>query len=487
MRRRLVISREVLALVLLLAAPALSLAAPPPPPSRPALSPAVRELVAVDAPVVALAHVRVVDGTGAPAREDQTVVLDGAVIRSIGDSATTRPPDGAKVLDLPGRTVLPGLVGMHDHLFYPAGGSLFHEMGFSFPRLYLACGVTTIRTTGSIEPYADLELKKRIDSGAAPGPHVDVTGPYLEGKGAFTPQMHELADASDAKRTVDFWAEQGVTSFKAYMNATREELKAAAAAVHARGLKLTGHLCAVGFREAAELGIDDLEHGLVVDTELFPGKKPDQCPAGPAVLADLARRDVHDPEIQRTIRTLVERKVAVTSTLPVFELLVAGRPTLEPRVLASMTADARIAYLTARSKRTDDKASPWPALLKLEMDFERDFFRAGGTLLVGPDPTGIGGVVAGYGDQRGVELLVEAGLTPLEAIRVATSNGATFLGQADTFGTLAPGQRADVVVVNGDPSRTIAEIEKVELVFKDGIGFDPAKLAEPTRGLVGLR
>jgi imidazolonepropionase-like amidohydrolase len=458
------------------------------PARHPVLSDAVKEYVAFDAPVVALTHVRVVDGTGAPAREDQTIVLEGDAIRAIGDAASTKAPEGAKVLDLSGKTVMPGLVGMHDHLFFPSGGAaIYHEMGYSFPRLYLACGVTTIRTTGSLEPYTDLEIKKRIDAGLAPGPHMDVTGPYLEGKGAFTPQMHQLTDAADAKKTVEFWADQGVTSFKAYMNITRDELKAAGDAAHARKIKVTGHLCSVGFLEAAALGIDDLEHGLVVDTELFPGKKPDVCPDGGAALADLAKRDANDPGIRETIAALVAKKVAVTSTLPVFELLVGGRPTAEPRVLASMSADARIAYLTARTRRVEDKKSLWPALFKLELDFERDFFRAGGTLLAGLDPTGIGGIVAGYGDQREVELLVEAGLTPLEAIKVATANGAAFLGGADRFGTLAPGRRADLVVVNGDPSKTIADVEKIELVFKDGVAYDPAKLVESVRGLVGLR
>jgi imidazolonepropionase-like amidohydrolase len=470
--------------VLALALSAMSASAAEPP--RPALSPAVKEYVAFEAPVVALEHVNVIDGNGAPAKADQTVVIDGDVIRAIGPSATTKPPANAKVMDLAGRSVFPGLVGMHDHLFFPSGGAaIYHEMGYSFPRLYLAGGVTTMRTTGSLETYTDLEIKKKIDAGLAPGPHMDVTGPYLEGEGAFTPQMHQLKNAADAKATVEFWADQGATSWKAYMNITRAELKAAIDAAHARGMKVTGHLCSIGFREAAELGIDDLEHGLVVDTELVPGKKPDVCPDG--ATADLAKRDVKDPGIQETIKALVARKVAVTSTLPVFELLVGGRPTAEPRVLQSMSPDAKIAYLTARTRATESKKSNWPALLKLEMDFEREFFKAGGTLLNGLDPTGIGGVVAGFGDQRGVELLVEAGLTPLEALKVSTSNGAAFMGKSASFGTLAPGLRADLVVAKGDPSKTISDIENVELVFKDGVAYDPVKLTESAKGLVGLR
>ncbi|HEV2183460.1 MAG TPA: amidohydrolase family protein, partial [Candidatus Acidoferrales bacterium] len=247
------------------------------------LAPGVREFVKVSAPVIALTHARVIDGTGAPARTNQTIIISGGKIQSIGDSASISVPAGAQVLDLTNKTVIPGLVGMHEHMFYPAGGrtavAMYNEMGFSFPRLYLANGVTSLRTTGSIEPYTDLELKKLIDSGKLAGPKIHVTGPYLEGAGSFTPQMHGLTGADDARKTVDYWADEGVTSFKAYMHITRAELAAAIQEAHKRGIKVTGHLCSVGFKEAAALGIDDLEHGLMVDTEFDPGKTPDVCPS----------------------------------------------------------------------------------------------------------------------------------------------------------------------------------------------------------------
>src|SRR5437763_414075 len=144
------------------------------------LAPAVTEFVREQSPVIALEHVRVIDGTGAPAKTDQTIVISGSRIASIGDSSSAKVPDGAKHLDFTGYSAIPGLVGMHDHLFYPGAGGLYHDMPFSFPRLYLAAGVTTIRTTGSMEPYTDLELKKNIDAGKLPGPKMNATGPYLE-------------------------------------------------------------------------------------------------------------------------------------------------------------------------------------------------------------------------------------------------------------------------------------------------------------------
>jgi imidazolonepropionase-like amidohydrolase len=455
--------------------------------SRPELAPAVRAFVSVDAPVVALVHVRVIDGTGAAPRADQTIVLRDGKIDALGDAVKVKIPDGAKVLDLTGYTVIPGLVGMHDHLFYPAGGGLYHDMPFSFPRLYLAAGVTTIRTTGSLEPYFDLELKKGIDEGKLIGPKINVTGPYLEGEGAFTRQMHALKDPEDARRTVEYWIAEGVRSFKAYNVLTRAELKAAIETAHQHGIKVTGHLCSIGFREAAELGIDDLEHGLTVDTEFHPDKKPDVCPNPNQAAAAAAKLDVNGPEIQTTIKTLVAHHVAVTSTLPVFEQLVPSQPDEPQRVLDSLSDDTRKAYQANRARIAQNKDSPWPAMFLKEMEFERAFVKAGGLLIAGLDPTGIGGTVAGFGDQREVELLVEAGFRPVEAIHIATSNGAEFLGQLDKIGTLAAGKAADLVVIRGDPSANIAEIEKVEIVFKDGIGYDCAKLIESARGLVGLR
>ena len=459
--------------------------------SQTKLSPAVAPFVKEDAPMIALTHVRVIDGTGAAARVDQTLIIANGKIAALGDAATTKIPDGARVLDFSGHSVIPGLVGMHDHMYYPAplgGLPMYPEHASSFPRLYLAGGVTSIRTTGSLEPYADLQLKEAIDEGKLAGPKIHVTAPYLEGPGAFAIQMHQLKNAEDARQTVEFWIAQGATSFKAYMNITPDELAAAVKAAHAHGIKVTGHLCSIGFREAAALGIDDLEHGIEVDTEFLPDKKPGLCPNPQAAQKALLSVDIASKPMQDMIHDLIAHHVAVTSTLPVFETSVPGRAPLDARVLDAMLPEARIAYLTRRARVSDGAAtSDAPAMFKKEMEFEHEFAKQGGTLLAGLDPTGYGGVIAGFGDQREVELLVEAGFTPLEAIHIATSNGAEFLGELDKIGTLAVGKAADIVVLQGDPSVNIKDIEKVALVFKDGVGYDSAKLIESAKGLVGLR
>jgi imidazolonepropionase-like amidohydrolase len=454
-----------------------------------------QQFIRVEAPLVALVHVRVIDGTGAAPLEDQTIILAGGKIQSIAPSSTTTVPGNAQTLDLKGYTVLPGLVGMHNHMFFPQGGSppMYSNMGSSFPRLYLALGVTTIRTTGSVVPYTDLEIKKLIDAGRMIGPKMHITAPYLEGRGAFTPVMHELTGADDVRRMVNFWADLGATSFKAYMNITRDELRAAVEEAHKRGLKVTGHLCSVGYREAAEIGIDNLEHGLFADSEFVADKKPDQCP-GAAVGASLRQLDLSSAAAKETISTLVAKKVAITSTLPVFEAggaplaqsgIGAASALMNPRVFAVMSVDARVRYLTARARVSS--TSDYVALLRKAMDFERAFVQAGGLLIAGLDPTGNGGIVAGFGDQREVELLVEAGFTPLEAIKIASLNGAKFLGEDARIGSIVAGKQADLMVVKGNPAANILDIEKVEIVFKDGVGYDSEKLIQSVQGLVGIR
>jgi len=453
-----------------------------------------RQFIRTDAKLIALAHVRVIDGTGAAAKDDQTIIISDGKIQSIEPAATAKIPANTQTLDLNGYTVLPGLVGMHNHMFFPMGGSppMYSNMGISFPRLYLALGVTTIRTTGSVAPYSDLEIKKLIDAGRMIGPKMHITAPYLEGAGSFTPVMHTLTGPEDARKLVNYWADLGATSFKAYMNITRAELRAVVEEAHKRGLKVTGHLCSIGYKEAAEIGIDNLEHGLFADSEFVSNKEPDKCPQG--VSNSLRQLDLNGPAAQEMIRTLIAKNVAITSTLPVFEaggaLLAqsgvgASSALLNQRVLNVMSTDARVRYLQARA-RVPPQAD-FIALFRKGMEFERAFVKAGGLLIAGLDPTGNGGIVAGFGDLREVELLVEAGFTPLEAISIASLNGAKFLGEDARIGSIAPGKQADLMVVKGNPAATISDIENVEIVFKDGVGYDSEKLIQSVQGLVGIR
>lgn len=442
----------------------------------------VAQFIAVDAPVVAITNVRVIDGLANPPVEGQTVVISGGKITSIGTGAA---PAGARIIDGTGKTLLPGMVGLHDHSYYTTAGRTV-QSNFSAPLLYLASGVTTIRTTGANNPYAELNLRKGIESGLFVGPRIFITGPYLTGPGNGPgSSMVGLNNEEEARRVVAYWAQEGVSWLKFYTGVSRAAMKAAIDEGHKRGIKFTGHLCSVPHREAVALGIDGLEHGLFANSDYDKTRKPDQC--SPNMMTSFVGLDVNGADVQATFKDMIDHKVALSSTLVVYELYVANRPPLEQRVLDAMSPDARTEYLTSRARIAEGNGAIPLEVFKTGMKYERAFAKAGGILGSGVDPTGNGGALFGYGNQRNLELLVEAGFTPVEAIQVGSSNGAKALGIFEETGSVTVGKVADLVLVTGNPAVRIADIKNVELVFRAGLGFDPAKMVAAVRGQVGAR
>lgn len=450
------------------------------------LSPQTRSYVSVADSVVALSNVTVIDGTGNPARTSQTILIRGASIADVGPSSAVRIPAGARVLDLAGSTVIPGLIGMHDHLFYTAAGGRAAQMSYTGPRLYLASGVTTIRTTGGRAPYAEINTKEAIDGGKIPGPRVHLTAPYITGgQGGSAGSMAEITSPEAARRFVAYWAQEGATWIKAYTDIRRAELKAAIDEAHKRGIKVTGHLCSVSFREAVELGIDNLEHGLLTNTDFDPQKLPDVCPANSMTRVGVA--SMTSDTARAVIQAMVAKGVGMTSTLAVYEPFFANRPTKDERILVAMSPEVRGAYLEMRERI--DTAAAWPltlAMFKNSMTFEKAFVAAGGRLAAGVDPTGIGGALPGFGDQRNFELLSEAGFTTSQVVQIMTANGARILGVYDRLGTVERGKIADLVVLQGDLTADPSVIRRVTTVFKDGVGYDSAKLIAAVKGRVGI-
>jgi imidazolonepropionase-like amidohydrolase len=441
------------------------------------------KFVAYNQPLIAFTHAEIVDGTGAGPRYDQILVVKDGRIAAMGPRVAI--PKGAFVIDARGKTLLPGFVMVHEHMFYPMGQRNYASLLYSFPRLYLAGGTTTARTGGSMSPFGDINLRLAVDKGEAIGPDLDTTGPYLNGAGFPVLKVHVLTGPDDATRTVNYWADEGATSFKAYIDISRAELKAAIDAAHARNLKVTGHLCSVTYREAAELGIDNLEHGFAVMTDFNKDKKPDACPAGSQqALADL---DVNSPEVKSLIDLLVAKHVALTSTLTVFETFTPGRPEAPSRALDLLIPQLRKQYEDRWAQTAKlDPYKPYVTIFPKLMKLEKMFVEAGGTLLAGTDPTGYGGVIPGFSGKREVELLVEAGFAFPEALKVATLNGARYLGRDADVGSLAAGKRADIAVVDGDPAKTPGALDSMPLVFKKGTGYDAAKIFDALKGQVGL-
>ena len=445
----------------------------------------LRPFISVDTPVVAITNVTVIDGTGAAAQPGRTVIIQGGRIAAVGPRVPI--PAGAMVIDARGKTLIPGLVGMHDHLFYTAAGGRDVNLPFTGPRLYLASGVTTIRTTGSNSPYLDINTKHEIDAGHQVGPHIVVTAPYITGAGQTgSADMAVVTTPEAARRFVDYWAGEGATWVKAYTDISRAALGATIDEAHKRGMKVTGHLCSVSYQEAVGLGIDNLEHGMLTASDFYPGKQPDLCPLDSyQVIAKGG--DPAGAAAQATIRSLVEHHVPMTSTLPVFEALCSHRPVRDQRSLDMMAPEVRDAYL--KSRDFIDSSSTWPftaEVLAHAMAFERAFVAAGGVLGAGVDPTGNGGALPGYGDQRGYELLREAGFSAEQAVQIVSLNGARILGTQDRIGSIEPGKNADLVLLDGDLVADPAVIRKVVTVFKDGVGFDPERVVAAARGRVGI-
>src|SRR2546422_5737623 len=367
----------------------------------------VREYIAVDTSVVALTHVLLVDGTGAAPKSDQTVVIRAGKIAAVGPAASVQIPAGARVMDMSGSTVIPGIIGMHDHLFYTAAGGRAVQMGYTGSHLYLGSGVTTIRTTGSRSPYAEINLKDWIDHGLAPGPRIHLTAPYITGS-AGGGAMAILNSPEAARRFVDYWAAEGATWIKAYTDIRRAELGAAIQEAHKKGIKVTGHLCSVSFQEAVALGIDNLEHGMLTASDFTSGKQADVCPVN--LMTQISASDPKGNAGQATIQSLVQHHVSMTSTLAVYEPFVANRPTKDERVLQAMDPEVRDSYMKMR-QQIDSSGNGWVSLqaFKNSMAFERAFVAAGGLLAAGVDPTGIGGGAARVGGQCHPPVFVPGG------------------------------------------------------------------------------
>ncbi len=451
--------------------------------SRPTITDDVRPFVSVDAPVVALTHVRLIDGTGTPPRDDQTVIITGSRITSVGAAATTPVPSGARVVDLSGHTVIPGLVGLHEHTYF-GGVKRITQMSTSAPLLYLAFGVTTAMSAGSMLPYQELNMARAVNAGRLPGPRFLITGPYLDGANTRSGNAKSLATPAEAARTLAYWHAEGVRWVKVQGTISRAMLGEVVRQAHARGMKVTGHLCSVTFAEAASLGIDALQHGFITNSEYVPDKKPDVCP--PENMRIQTDVDVGSAEVQASIKALAKTKAAVVSTLAVYETFSPERFKLDTAAMAMLEPDVRREVEANYANIRGSGLIVSQKLLASMMRWERDFVAAGGLLGAGSDPWGTG-FLPGFGNIRNYEMLLEAGFPPAQAIQILTFNGARILGMEREIGAVTAGRQADLVVVRGDPTATPRDLYNVTTVFRAGVGYDSGKLRAAARGLVGVR
>ncbi|HEY1129435.1 MAG TPA: amidohydrolase family protein [Roseateles sp.] len=439
------------------------------------------------APVTLLRNAQLFDGTARPPREHMSVLIRDGRIAAVAPEAELKAPAGALVKDLNGGALMPGFVLLHEHLFYPTERGSYGAFFQSFPLLYLAGGVTTMRTAGSMSPYADLNTWKDIRDGKAPGPDLDVTAPFLNGIQAFVAQVPRLASADDAVHQVRYWADVGATSYKGYMHLTREQLAAIVQAAHDRKARVTAHLCAVTYAEAAAMGIDNLEHGFFASSDFVDGKAPDTCPSGDAVPRSLDALPVDDPRMAALQHQMISAKVALTSTLTIFETFSYGRPMAPTAALDLLMPQLREQYVARYTAIQRGGPNPYGRIFPKNMVWEKRFHDAGGLLVAGTDPTGYGGVIPGWSSLRQLELLREAGFDDATAVQVMTANGARYLNRETEVGGIAPGLRADLVAFAAPLDATKPALPEVAWTMKAGRAWDRAKILNAWKGQVGLR
>lgn len=432
-----------------------------------------QSFVSLDTSNIALSNVKVIDGTGNPSKNSQTVLIQSGIIVDIGNANEIQITDDFYEINLSGKTIIPGIIGMHNHMRIPRSAMLSTS-----PKLYLASGVTTIQTCGTGNPNEELAIAKSIERGEQPGPEIINSGPYFtgpEGKTNFVRFTNEKA----VRDTIQYWANKGVKWLKVYRNTRPSDLQIIVDEAHKNNLKVTGHLCATTYSEAVEIGIDAIEHGFIHSFDHATEREIGTCGGNTDFRTNLA---IESDEVKQVQQKLIENGVALGSTLAIFEA--QANMEADERDLEVMAPYHQEAY-RQRKLRYQEQGEEWyfkKEWLTKAMAYELQFFRQGGLLVAGLDP-GLHNM-PGFGDQKNYELFLQAEFKPEEAIQVMTSNGAKLLERTD-IGTIEIGKTANIVLLDGDLEDDPKIIRKVETVFKNGVGYDPNKLIKSVKGNVG--
>ena len=445
----------------------------------------VKQYIIYDRGNYVLQNLTLIDGSGSSIKSNQDIWIEGNIIKQVGEDL--KLTKNVKAIDMSGKSAIPGLVMLHEHMFYPKSTPEpnygVDQMSYSFPKLYLAGGVTTMRTAGSIMPQADVAIKKWINEGKIPGPKIDVTSPHMDREGVTMLEMYNFDTAEQAKQHVEFYADLGVTSIKVYNFLTREDLKAIVEAAHERNMKVTGHLCSITYREAAEIGIDNIEHGFGQCPDFVDDKNPDEC--NPFMLQSLIKTDPNSNRFTDLVKFMIQKNVALTTTVNVFEPY-TGREVVPGGGLRALSPNSKEKVYKRWIGKQGKDSIDYLQYNKLKI-FDKKFHDMGGLLVAGTDPTYDGRIVAGYANMRLLEIIVEMGFTIPEAVMICSLNGAKYLELEKTSGTIESGKIADLVIMDEDISKDISAIRSKKIVFKDGVGYDSLKLFEAADGLVGIR
>src|SRR6476620_5262939 len=406
-------------------------------PSQP--KPTVREVNQVARPastaMIAIVGATLIDGRGGPAVSDSVVIVRGERIATVGNRTSASIPSGAEVIDAKGLTLLPGLIDSHFHI----------DGDDPLPALYLSHGVTSIRDPGQwIEAY-DAARK-----GPAPVPRLFLCGPHLDSPPpAYPTDSYIVRDAEETRLAVNRFADDGASAIKVYYRLPLALIRVAIETAHARGIPVMGHLEIVDAGDAIRAGIDGIEHATSFGTALLPLRDAEKYRQ--AVLADNnARRegryqvwnsiDLNTPQARALFKLIVDRGVFVSPTLAVFERQTGDKDTTAVHVHAFKQMEA----------------------------FVRLVKKAGAKVVVGSH-SDVPHAKRGWAYQRELELLVESGLSPMEALVAGTSENARYFHIEDRLGSIETGKLADMILVQGDPLKDISKMSRIQRVMMNGI------------------
>jgi imidazolonepropionase-like amidohydrolase len=412
-------------------------------------------LSAQPAPTLVLRHGVLIDGTGVAPVEDDTVVISGDKIVAVGPSQTVPIPRGSRVIELHGKTIMPGLADMHVHLVGGWDGNAVDMLGYQrYLNALLYAGVTTVMDTGNVQPFI-VQMRAEIAAGRLLGPRIYCVGSIVDGADPVWPPIsYAVASVAQIPRIVARLKADRVDFIKAYVGLSHPQIRALVEEGHKVGL------------------------GVLVDQWILNGS-PDIVDDGIYAFAHLPTRALDPSFLTRP----PGRAIRFITTLAVHESF-ARRRLADAHFLAEpLIADTTpLAFMTAmqaevhRALSVDEQAQ----LPRRREGFAQAMRNAkaladAGVLMAAGTDAPYPGDAQGEGLHRELELLVEAGLTPLQAIAVATGNAGRFVND-ESWGTLKPGNRADVLVINGHPDRTISDSRKIEMVIRAGKILDRARL-----------
>jgi imidazolonepropionase-like amidohydrolase len=406
--------------------------------------------------------------------EDACVEINSGKILKISGCQTNLPPD-AEILDYGNKTIIPGLIDTHGHLYGRGPSGIRYICNEDLATLYLAAGVTTVRLPGSMEPDTDLALRSRIDTGHFDGPRLFLSGIYLDMPATIVRWIEELNTPEEARLKIDHSIACGATSVKIYASMCGEILKAAIEHGHAHGVKVIAHVGAVSFKEAIEMGIDELFHGVVCCPETFP---PDMKTVDyMRIFETVPGLDLEQTAIPEMLALARDAGTVITPTAAVVQPMdLTSRTQVDQKRFFTPEAWEKLANTHLMPDKVNEEG-----LFRKQIEFIRMAYETGCTLTTGTDITNYS-KLPGFSLYDEMEIFAMAGIPCMDILKAATCNAAGAIGRSDLLGALLPGKLADMVVLDGDPLQDISHVREVNQVIKAGVVYDPQMLYEPLVG-----